>query len=831
MSKRVAKPDVVVDENGRQRFHGAFTGGFSAGYFNTVGSEEGFKPSSYVSSRANRAERKVYKAEDFMDEEDGLLGSLKSREEYDTFGNESKNNAAKVAEIASKGSVIPGAMPADLIVAPTKSIGKILLVQMGWKEGQGIGARIVMKSNVKEAIHPAISIEKLSNSILEDGLVTFAAKVDADLVSIPNPKDDFYGIGYDPAVENPELYGLRKNSSILSKSKGVYRVDSLFDDSSKYQQSLSRYALDDEEDDIYDYGNVSSMKQLKEEVLVNENDDFDRISSVPNAINEWLGGSAVVTTQICPSDGRPPLPGFVLAKIPQQIPEYYQPIEPPSDFKPFHKFTDEETKDTKVSQDNAVKLATEKKFGAQGLASTRAMIISNEEVAPKSVSVFDLMGPENKRKLDEIVANLKAGNSVDSIVKGKPEPEPIVEELDTRPMLISNTALATKFAGLAQAFKNRFVQSDDSVPIPTDISKKEPEVATRNDTIIQDSLTNTRVTTTWRPNPLLCKRFNVPVPEISKEKSVSMEQQKSLTGTIFGQHISEIENVIDPRAAPSTVESDQSNTNTAAAVEDITWEIDRKPRPPMSFFKSIFEDSSDDDDDDDEEEDDQNIDDKHDEKLSQMAQIVIDNKTENITINEYKIGTKELSSSLIVEETVAEELPKTIVFRKPSHSLNNVRSKDHAGRFRTANDVDDSISNDKKRHKASLSFQDDDSNDNDDHDQNSRKRTKYISNRKVIEARNVNSDTLELQSSLPTQRTEIDIVSNVNTVNTVNIEIVADTRTPIAEEDIQEERRGEKKSKKEKRKHKKKEKKQKKEKKHKRKRNESSSSSDDSDNE
>lgn len=32
---------VVTDERGRRRFHGAFTGGFSAGYFNTVGSKEG----------------------------------------------------------------------------------------------------------------------------------------------------------------------------------------------------------------------------------------------------------------------------------------------------------------------------------------------------------------------------------------------------------------------------------------------------------------------------------------------------------------------------------------------------------------------------------------------------------------------------------------------------------------------------------------------------------------------------------------------------------------------------------------------------------------------
>lgn len=32
---------TVRDSQGRLRFHGAFTGGFSAGYFNTVGSEAG----------------------------------------------------------------------------------------------------------------------------------------------------------------------------------------------------------------------------------------------------------------------------------------------------------------------------------------------------------------------------------------------------------------------------------------------------------------------------------------------------------------------------------------------------------------------------------------------------------------------------------------------------------------------------------------------------------------------------------------------------------------------------------------------------------------------
>ena len=46
-----AHKQIVKDENGKRRFHGAFTGGFSAGYNNTVGSEEGFIPKSFKSSR------------------------------------------------------------------------------------------------------------------------------------------------------------------------------------------------------------------------------------------------------------------------------------------------------------------------------------------------------------------------------------------------------------------------------------------------------------------------------------------------------------------------------------------------------------------------------------------------------------------------------------------------------------------------------------------------------------------------------------------------------------------------------------------------------------
>lgn len=60
----------VTDSEGRRRFHGAFSGGFSAGYFNTVGSKEGWTPQTFTSSRTTRADKKAQAAYDFMDEDE-----------------------------------------------------------------------------------------------------------------------------------------------------------------------------------------------------------------------------------------------------------------------------------------------------------------------------------------------------------------------------------------------------------------------------------------------------------------------------------------------------------------------------------------------------------------------------------------------------------------------------------------------------------------------------------------------------------------------------------------------------------------------------------------
>ena len=67
----VKRPDgTVAKSRGERTFYGAFSGGFSAGHYGTVGSKEGWTPSSFCSARQKRSLEPVRTAEDYMDEED-----------------------------------------------------------------------------------------------------------------------------------------------------------------------------------------------------------------------------------------------------------------------------------------------------------------------------------------------------------------------------------------------------------------------------------------------------------------------------------------------------------------------------------------------------------------------------------------------------------------------------------------------------------------------------------------------------------------------------------------------------------------------------------------
>lgn len=154
---------VAVDSRGRRRFHGAFTGGFSAGYFNSVGTKEGWSPSTFKSSRSSRAEKEnsSQRPEDFMDDEDfGEYGiapkTFMTKDNFTPTEKELDQRKRTIGQAVKEGvirSAVPGGIPLDDLILPSKlSMGIQLLRKMGWKEGHGVGDKL--KSANMDSVQP-----------------------------------------------------------------------------------------------------------------------------------------------------------------------------------------------------------------------------------------------------------------------------------------------------------------------------------------------------------------------------------------------------------------------------------------------------------------------------------------------------------------------------------------------------------------------------------------------------------------------------------------------------------------------------------------------------
>uniref|UniRef100_A0A915D271 G-patch domain-containing protein n=1 Tax=Ditylenchus dipsaci TaxID=166011 RepID=A0A915D271_9BILA len=167
---KVISEEVVTDEKGRRRFHGAFTGGFSAGYFNTAGSKHGWVPQTFKSSRESRAENAGVSAEDFMDEEDlGEFGIAAKSSEQDRIlwilflglaspfvGMERSTNVLPSTSAANEDDSVTSKL-SELLRPLNDSIGVRLLKKMGWREGKGIGLRMSRRALEKQKVIDAVS--------------------------------------------------------------------------------------------------------------------------------------------------------------------------------------------------------------------------------------------------------------------------------------------------------------------------------------------------------------------------------------------------------------------------------------------------------------------------------------------------------------------------------------------------------------------------------------------------------------------------------------------------------------------------------------------------
>ncbi|KAG8562764.1 hypothetical protein GDO81_015802 [Engystomops pustulosus] len=441
---------TVKDEKGRyKRFHGAFTGGFSAGYFNTVGSKEGWTPSTFVSSRNERSERQGSRPEDFMDDEDlGEFGiAPKDIVTTDDFASKTKDQIReKARELASVTAPIPGATILEDLIAPAKiTMGVQLLRQMGWKEGQGVGPRLKRKvqkqkpeGNVKMygcALPPTGSEESEDEDddyVPEN--VTFAPK---DVTPIDfTVKDNVHGLGYRGLNPHQALFG-SLDTPINLFGDGTEKTSNLLGNirHSKGRkvgisgQAFGVGALEDEDDDIYGIVPLS-----KYDTVLREEESGDGLFgwTAPKEYKNKKGSSKELQYI-----GKI-LEGFCLATQLPPSKKIYPPPDLPRDYRPVHYFRP-------VLVENS-----------QNSAVLQSMIGSSSKpsaapVKEQPVSRHQLNSSQRREMLGE--APLQGPNSVLELLSEK-DRERIQ---DLKQNLQEQRAKAQKLA--QEALKNRFQSS------------------------------------------------------------------------------------------------------------------------------------------------------------------------------------------------------------------------------------------------------------------------------------------------------------------------------------------------------------------------------------
>lgn len=637
----------VRDEKGRKRLHGAFTGGFSAGYFNTVGSKEGWTPSQFVSSRKQRASV-AQRPEDFMDDEDlaGMGPQLQAAEGFDILGGTAQELGRKrTGAEASLGE----AVLRDFIVPAAESMGEMILRRMGWREGQGIGPRVKRKT-----LEGADTAPDEEDAFLKDA--TFAP-TDVAVERVAT-KTNAFGLGYEPHRNAPEF--MRQGAAPEAN------VESRIAEREKRGQRQTGFGVgmfeDEDDEDVYDLGSTSSgFRRLggpasRTMVLDEEEEGEGRLlggSAPPRKMlrdrtNELSGASSSAAALQLGKDGKPPLRGFMLAVHPEQLYKWFPPPEVPKDFVPIHKFNEPGPIELYRLPLPAAALGLKEEPIAQLTPDQRRDLLGEQPIAAPARSVFSFMSVAEAEKFQAKAAGLKAELEgpplvippLDSSVAaaalrgflpfGKdPEkqeryrrflqlragqvedllpPPPGMSRRDVQQELDEFARGAMIYKPLSGAMASRFTSGgsgDSTGDKPEDVAKAAAQMKQYGRL--------TRSVKEWTPTRLLCKRFNVapPRPETGGASGEGRAKEKEVLNAEVMKELGALVGVGAPKLAGGGGSGSTWAASTAPAPnadQETNEEQDSEPeeapvaqRPPMDLFKSIFGDSDDSDDDEDEE--------------------------------------------------------------------------------------------------------------------------------------------------------------------------------------------------------------------------------------
>ena len=303
-----------------------------------------------------------------------------ARPEFDTLGSTAGDVARQHADREAAGGAIPGPAPSELIIPVGDSMGKKLLKTMGWREGQGVGSRVRRKrrrpvlagGDESEEDLPEQALAGLgrkARELVEKGGLTFAPKNTDLKAQMVVPKTNFHGIGHEPFKDAPEFGASRGLRDATTVARGVYSTGALVVRAKDAgpasltkvgllrerpaESALDRgsrgshgFVLDDAEDDVYEEG---FRKEAYDEALEADGGTTAAESSLVKTAKAWASGEAdgkaepTLTSRRyarCPSDGRLPPVGFIVASRPDGMQKHWPPPIPPADFQPVCNFDD-----------------------------------------------------------------------------------------------------------------------------------------------------------------------------------------------------------------------------------------------------------------------------------------------------------------------------------------------------------------------------------------------------------------------------------------------------------------------------------------------------------
>ncbi|PSR84330.1 hypothetical protein BD289DRAFT_368787 [Coniella lustricola] len=445
----------VTDDRGRKRLHGAFTGGWSAGYFNTVGSKEGWTPSTFVSSRTNRRkddkaaaqqQQRQQRPEDFMDDED-LADAEESKrlQTSDFFTGLGATDADN-----RRSSALAG-----LFHVRGETMGTKLLMKMGWRQGQGIGPKVRRSANLDLKTASGQADETFLFAPENVRMVSFVRKKDrkglgysgeqrlaslTNAASRQNSQSDEDDEDGGPILGRPRFLGsgAPKKKNKNGGVRGGIGIGVLNDTGS-----------DDE--DPYEIGpRISYSKVIgggknrkkKSEAAPSTTAVNPSVKAKPIFIPKR---TTVSQSRTC-HDGRPPLPGFTLAQNSDPLISMinsegkYPPPEIPEGW------TSSKTPDVSNNPSKYISTADAAKTSKLD-ATARAELLGEEQLPGKSV--FDFLSSAARDRLAAVTGKVDLPQAKGEIPKGYAlsEEEKKRNLLDQIPKLDKQSALGALARG------------------------------------------------------------------------------------------------------------------------------------------------------------------------------------------------------------------------------------------------------------------------------------------------------------------------------------------------------------------------------------------------